>query len=160
MRKASVHKTTCSYCGVGCGIQVKKDFQAKLTVEGDPDHPANKGMLCSKGRNLHYVVQDTSDPMLHPMMRYSRESQLSRVTWDQALERASAVFRSIIKKHGPDYVGFYVSGQCLTEEYYLINKLVKGFIGSNNIDTNSRLCMSSAVAGYVKTFGEDSVPIS
>lgn len=155
-----MHESTCSYCGVGCGILVKKDYKGQLSVEGNPDHPANKGMLCSKGRNLHYVVQDTTDRLLYPHMRYSRESQLKRVSWDAAMKRAAAVFGSIIKKHGPDSVGFYVSGQCLTEEYYLVNKLVKGFIGTNNIDTNSRLCMSSAVAGYVKTFGEDSVPIS
>jgi ferredoxin-nitrate reductase len=85
---------------------------------------------------------------------------MERVTWDTAMERAAAVFKSIIKQHGPDSVGFYVSGQCLTEEYYLANKLVKGFIGTNNIDTNSRLCMSSAVVGYAKTLGEDAVPIS
>ena len=159
MREKSF-KTTCSYCGVGCGIIVKKNTKGTLSVEGDPEHPVNKGMLCSKGRNLHHVVQDTSDRILYPHMRWSRNHPLNRVTWDDAFKRAAAVFKSIIKKHGPDSVGFYVSGQCLTEEYYLVNKLTKGFIGTNNIDTNSRLCMSSAVAGYIKTFGEDSVPIS
>ncbi|MEM7510650.1 MAG: molybdopterin-dependent oxidoreductase, partial [Bacteroidota bacterium] len=158
--KATTFKTTCSYCGVGCGIIVKKDARGKLSVEGDKDHPANKGMLCSKGMNLNYVVQDTSDRLLYPQMRASRNHPMERISWDQAMDRASAVFQSLIKKYGPDSVGFYVSGQCLTEEYYLVNKLAKGFIGTNNIDTNSRLCMSSAVAGYIKTFGEDSVPIS
>ncbi|WP_456867393.1 molybdopterin-dependent oxidoreductase [Galbibacter sp. BG1] len=153
-------KTTCSYCGVGCGIVVKKDAQNKVYVEGDKDHPVNKGMLCSKGMNLHYVANDTSDRILYPEMRWSKSHPRERVSWDDAMERAASVFKSIIKKHGPDSVGFYVSGQCLTEEYYIANKLTKGFLGTNNIDTNSRLCMSSAVVGYKKTFGEDSVPIA
>ncbi|WP_242157620.1 nitrate reductase [Aestuariivivens sediminis] len=153
-------KTTCSYCGVGCGIVVRKDSNNKVIVEGDKDHPVNKGMLCSKGMNLHYVVNDTSDRILYPEMRWSRSHPLERVSWDDALDRASSVFKSIIKRYGPDSVGFYVSGQSLTEEYYIANKLTKGFLGTNNIDTNSRLCMSSAVVGYKKTFGEDSVPIS
>ena len=153
-------KTTCSYCGVGCGIIVKKDANNKVSVEGDKDHPVNKGMLCSKGMNLHYVANDISDRILHPEMRWSRSHPRTKVSWDDALDRAAGVFKSIIKKHGPDSVGFYVSGQSLTEEYYIANKLTKGFLGTNNIDTNSRLCMSSAVVGYKKTFGEDSVPIS
>ncbi|SEQ55290.1 ferredoxin-nitrate reductase [Hyunsoonleella jejuensis] len=153
-------KTTCSYCGVGCGIVVKKDNNNKVFVEGDKDHPVNKGMLCSKGMNLHYVANDTSDRIMYPEMRWSRSHPRERVSWDDALDRAASVFKSIIKKYGPDSVGFYVSGQSLTEEYYIANKLTKGFLGTNNIDTNSRLCMSSAVVGYKKTFGEDSVPIS
>jgi ferredoxin-nitrate reductase len=154
-------KTTCSYCGVGCGIIVKKDNTTqKIFVEGDKDHPVNKGMLCSKGMNLHYVANDVSDRLLYPKMKWSKSHPLERVSWDTALDRAASVFKSIIKKYGPDSVGFYVSGQCLTEEYYIANKLTKGFLGTNNIDTNSRLCMSSAVVGYKKTFGEDSVPIS
>ncbi len=160
MQKKKTEKTICSYCGVGCGILVDVDSKGTISVDGDPDYPANKGMLCSKGRNLNYVAQDTTDRILHPTMRWSRNHPLQKVTWDTAFERAAAVFKSIINKHGPDSVGFYVSGQCLTEEYYLANKIIKGFIGSNNIDTNSRLCMSSAVVGYKKTLGEDSVPIS
>ncbi len=153
-------KTTCSYCGVGCGIIVKKDPKNGVTVTGDINHPVNKGMLCSKGMNLHYVVNDTSDRILYPEMRWSKSHPKERVSWDTGLDRAAAVFSSMIRKYGPDSVGFYISGQCLTEEYYLVNKLVKGFLKTNNIDTNSRLCMSSAVAGYKKTFGEDSVPIA
>lgn len=153
-------KTTCSYCGVGCGIIVTNDATNGVTVKGDKDHPVNRGMLCSKGMNLHYVANDTSDRILYPEMRWSKSHPMERVSWDSAMERAAAVFSAIIKKHGPDSVGFYVSGQCLTEEYYLVNKLVKGFLKTNNIDTNSRLCMSSAVVGYKKTFGEDSVPIA
>ncbi len=153
-------KTTCSYCGVGCGIIVTKDSKNGVTVRGDENHPVNRGMLCSKGMNLHYVANDTSDRILYPEMRWSKSHPMERVSWDAAMDRAAAVFSSIIKKYGPDSVGFYVSGQCLTEEYYLVNKLVKGFLKTNNIDTNSRLCMSSAVVGYKKTFGEDSVPIA
>ncbi|MCF7560998.1 molybdopterin-dependent oxidoreductase [Sabulilitoribacter multivorans] len=153
-------KTTCCYCGVGCGIIVKKDNHDKVLVEGDKNHPVNKGMLCSKGMNLHYVANDTSDRILYPEMRWSRSHPRERVSWDDALDRATSVFKSIIKKYGPDSVAFYVSGQSLTEEYYIANKLTKGFLGTNNIDTNSRLCMSSAVVGYKKTFGEDSVPIA
>ena len=153
-------KTTCCYCGVGCGIVVSKDIQGRVQVEGDKDHPVNKGMLCSKGMNLHYTVMDKSDRLLYPEMRYGRNQPRQRVSWDTALERTAAVFKTIIDKYGPDAVAFYASGQCLTEEYYVVNKLIKGFIGSNNIDTNSRLCMSSAVVGYKMSLGEDSVPVS
>ena len=160
MQKKNIHRTICSYCGVGCGILVEKDLKGNIHVSGDPDYPVNKGMLCSKGKNLNYVAQDTRDRILYPEMRWSRNHDMQRVTWDTALDRAAAVFNSIIEKHGPDSVGFYVSGQCLTEEYYLANKLTKGFIGTNNIDTNSRLCMSSAVVGYKQLVGEDAVPVS
>ena len=154
------YKTTCCYCGVGCGIMVNKDALGRITVEGDKEHPVNKGMLCSKGMNLHYTVNDRSDRLLYPEMRYSKNQPRQRVSWDTALERTAAVFKTLINKYGPDSVAFYASGQCLTEEYYVVNKLMKGFIGSNNIDTNSRLCMSSAVAGYKLSLGEDSVPVS
>lgn len=160
MLKKKVHKTICSYCGVGCGIDVSVDSKGTIAVEGDASYPVNMGMLCSKGKNLNYVAQDTTDRIMAPQMRWSRNHPLQRVSWDSALDRAAAVFKSIVDRHGPDSVGFYVSGQCLTEEYYLVNKLAKGFIGTNNIDTNSRLCMSSAVVGYKKMLGEDSVPIS
>lgn len=153
-------KSTCCYCGVGCGIVVHKDRDGKLQVEGDKEHPVNKGMLCSKGMNLHYTVMDKTGRLLYPEMRYNKAMPRQRVTWDKAIERTAAVFKTLIEKFGPQSVAFYASGQCLTEEYYVINKLVKGFIGSNNIDTNSRLCMSSAVAAYKLSLGEDSVPIS
>lgn len=153
-------KTTCSYCGVGCGMIVSRDRKGKLHVEGDKDHPVNRGMLCSKGMNLHYAMQDRSDRLVYPEMRAARSHPFQRVTWDTAMQRTVAVFQSIIRTHGPDAVAFYVSGQCLTEEYYVANKLVKGFIGTNNIDTNSRLCMSSAVSAYAGMLGEDAVPIS
>ncbi|MET3129395.1 ferredoxin-nitrate reductase [Arcicella rosea] len=153
------YKSTCSYCGVGCGVEVTDLGNGRLHLEGDKDHPSSKGMLCSKGMNLHYTVMDQSDRLLYPEMRFNRNMPLQRVSWDTALDRTAAIFKTFIQKYGPDSVGFYVSGQCLTEEYYVINKLIKGFIGSNNIDTNSRLCMSSAVVGYKLTLGEDSVPV-
>ncbi|HSC39058.1 MAG TPA: molybdopterin-dependent oxidoreductase, partial [Chitinophagaceae bacterium] len=152
-------KTTCCYCGVGCGIVVHKERNGQLHVEGDKDHPVNKGMLCSKGMALHYTLMDQSDRLLHPEMRYNKTMGRQRVSWNQALERTAAVFKTLIEKYGPQSVAFYASGQCLTEEYYVVNKLMKGFIGSNNIDTNSRLCMSSAVAAYKMSLGEDSVPV-
>ncbi len=145
---------------MGCGIVAGINPQSKVSVEGDTEHPVNAGMLCSKGMNLHYVVNDVSDRILYPEMRWSRSHPRERVSWEDAMDRAAAVFKSLIRKYGPNSVGFYISGQCLTEEYYIANKLTKGFLGTNNIDTNSRLCMSSAVVAYKKTFGEDSVPIS
>src|SRR5215217_2180660 len=151
--------STCSYCGVGCGVLIGPDKNDTITLEGDKDHPVNKGMLCSKGLNLHYTVNDKSDRLLYPQMRYNKSMPVQRVSWDDALDRTAAVFKTFIDKYGPDSVAFYASGQCLTEEYYVLNKLMKGFIGSNNIDTNSRLCMSSAVVGYKKALGEDSVPV-
>lgn len=157
---AESFKTTCCYCGVGCGIVVSKDRNGKLLVEGDKDHPVNKGMLCSKGMNLHYTVMDTGDRLLYPEIRYNKNQPRQKVSWDKAMERTAAVFKTLIRKYGPDSVAIYASGQCLTEEYYVLNKLMKGFIGSNNIDTNSRLCMSSAVMGYKLSLGEDAVPVS
>ena len=142
--------STCSYCGVGCGVNISRDSQQRVFVEGDPNSPVNKGMLCSKGMNLHHVVMDQSDRLKVPQMRYSRSLPLEEVSWDDAMKRAAAVFKTLIDKYGPDSVGLYCSGQMLIEEYYLANKLAKGFLGTNNIDTNSRLCMSSAVAGYKK----------
>ncbi len=144
---------------MGCGVLISKDKNENITLIGDESHPSNKGMLCSKGMNLHYTVNDKSDRLLYPQMRYNKNMLLQKVSWDEALERTAAVFKTFINKYGPDSVAFYVSGQCLTEEYYIVNKLIKGFIGSNNIDTNSRLCMSSAVVGYKMSLGEDAVPI-
>ncbi|MCE3544519.1 molybdopterin-dependent oxidoreductase, partial [Escherichia coli] len=120
---------------------------------GDPAHPANAGRLCSKGTHLGETV-GLEGRLLHPMVGERRAS------WDKALDLVAGRFRDAIERHGPDSVAFYVSGQLLTEDYYVANKLMKGFIGSANIDTNSRLCMSSAVAGYVRAFGEDVVPAS
>ena len=151
--------TTCCYCGVGCGVLLNKEKNGAVSLEGNKDHPVNKGALCSKGMNLHHTVNDKTDRLLYPQMRYNKNMPRQRVSWDEALDRTAAVFKTFINKYGPDSVAFYASGQCLTEEYYVVNKLIKGFIGSNNIDTNSRLCMSSAVAAYKLALGEDSVPL-
>jgi ferredoxin-nitrate reductase len=159
MSTSTAVPSTCCYCGVGCGVLVKPEKNGDVSVVGNPDYPVNKGALCSKGLNLQYTVNDRSDRLLYPQMRYSKSRPLQRVSWDEALQRTAAVFKTFIDQYGPDSVAFYASGQCLTEEYYVINKLIKGFIGSNNIDTNSRLCMSSAVVGYKMSLGEDSVPV-
>ncbi len=159
-RHTQRYSSICCYCGVGCGVTVYKDKQGRIGVEGSPDYPVNKGMLCSKGLNLHHTVNDRKDRLLYPQMRPGKAVPLQRVSWETALDRAAAVMKTLIAKYGPDSVGFYISGQCLTEEYYVINKLMKGYIGSNNIDSNSRLCMSTAVAAYKLALGEDSVPVS
>jgi len=159
-RHTEPFSSTCCYCGVGCGITVHKDKKGRITVEGSPDYPVNRGMLCSKGLNLHHTVNDRSDRLLYPQMRPNRNMPLQRVSWDTALDRAAAVLKTLKKNYGPDSIGFYISGQCLTEEYYVANKLVKGFIGTNNLDSNSRLCMSTAVAAHKLALGEDSVPLS
>jgi assimilatory nitrate reductase catalytic subunit len=143
--------TTCPYCGVGCGVRVAVDDDGAVSVHGDRSHPANLGRLCSKGTALGETV-DLDGRLLYP------EVNGNRVDWDAALDTVSARFRDIIDTHGPDAVAFYVSGQLLTEDYYVANKLMKGRIGSANIDTNSRLCMSSAVAAYKRAFGSDTVP--
>jgi assimilatory nitrate reductase catalytic subunit len=140
-------RSTCPYCGVGCGVVAQPDG----TIAADPLHPANRGRLCSKGAALGATLDD-SGRLLHPMIGPRDAS------WDDALGLIAARFGQTIAKHGPDSVAFYVSGQCLTEDYYVANKLMKGFIGSANIDTNSRLCMASSVAGQVRAFGEDIVP--
>lgn len=158
--KTGEYKSTCSYCGVGCGVIVTRCANGAVHVKGDPAHPVNSGKLCSKGLNLHYVVNDKSDRLLHPQVRLGKGHPLRKVEWPEAVNRVAKVFQSLIHKFGPDSVGMYVSGQCLTEEYYVATKLVKGFWGTNNIDTNSRLCMSSAVAGYKMQLGEDAVPCS
>ena len=146
-------RTTCPYCGVGCGVIATLDEDGVVNVKGDPDHPANRGRLCSKGTALGETVY-LQERLLYP------EIDGEQVSWDQALATVAGRFGEIIAEHGPDAVAFYVSGQLLTEDYYVANKLMKGFIGSANIDTNSRLCMSSAVAGYKRAFGEDAVPCS
>ncbi len=146
-------RTTCAYCGVGCGILATPTGERTVEIKGDPDHPANAGKLCSKGTHLGETVS-LEGRLLHPMIGNRRAS------WDKALDQVAKRFRDTIARHGPDSVAFYVSGQILTEDYYVANKLMKGFIGSANIDTNSRLCMSSAVAGHQRAFGEDIVPAS
>jgi assimilatory nitrate reductase catalytic subunit len=144
-------KTTCPYCGVGCGILAGCGPDGGVALQGDPDHPANYGRLCSKGSALGETV-GLDGRLLVP------EIAGQRVGWERALDEVAARFAETILRHGPDAVAFYVSGQLLTEDYYVANKLMKGYIGSGNIDTNSRLCMSSTVAGQKRAFGEDVVP--
>ena len=143
--------TTCPYCGVGCGVLATPDGRGGIAIQGDKAHPANAGKLCSKGSALGETV-DLSDRLLAPVV----DGQ--ETDWDSALGLVAEKFKAAIAEHGPDSVAFYVSGQLLTEDYYVANKLMKGFIGSGNIDTNSRLCMSSSVAGHKRAFGTDTVP--
>jgi assimilatory nitrate reductase catalytic subunit len=144
-------RTTCPYCGVGCGLKVARAADGSVDVKGDADHPANFGRACSKGSALGETL-GLDGRLLYPTV------DGVRVDWDTALDRVAAVFSDTIAQHGPESVAFYVSGQLLTEDYYVANKLMKGFIGSGNIDTNSRLCMASAVAGHKRAFGTDTVP--
>jgi assimilatory nitrate reductase catalytic subunit len=144
-------KTTCPYCGVGCGIIATPKPDGSVGISGDPDHPANFGRLCSKGTALGETLT-LGDRQLHPLIGKRRAS------WDEALGLIARKFSETISAFGPDSVAFYVSGQLLTEDYYVANKLMKGYIGAANIDTNSRLCMASAVAGHMRAFGSDTVP--
>ncbi|MEM9268903.1 MAG: molybdopterin-dependent oxidoreductase, partial [Pseudomonadota bacterium] len=148
---APTTRSTCPYCGVGCGVLLRADGVGGLGVTGDPDHPANQGRLCSKGSALGETVS-LDDRLLTPQVGGQTWS------WDSALDLVATRLRATIAAHGPDSVAFYVSGQLLTEDYYVANKLMKGFIGSANIDTNSRLCMASTVAGHKRAFGTDTVP--
>jgi assimilatory nitrate reductase catalytic subunit len=156
-------RSTCPYCGVGCGVIIDSDGPSILGVRGDPEHPANFGRLCTKGSTLHLTAADSVNRqtrLLQPMRRAQRGSAPQAVSWDAALDESAARLAAIHQAHGPDAIGVYVSGQLLTEDYYVFNKLVKGLLGSNHIDTNSRLCMSSAVAGYKNTLGADAPPCS
>ncbi|WP_417669504.1 molybdopterin-dependent oxidoreductase [Roseibium sp.] len=148
---AKITRTTCPYCGVGCGVLAAVHDDGSVTVKGDPEHPANYGRLCSKGSALAETLS-LDDRLLYP------EIGGQRAEWDEALDLVARKFSAAIEEHGPDSVAFYVSGQILTEDYYVANKLMKGFIGSANIDTNSRLCMASSVAGHRRSFGSDTVP--
>src|SRR5450631_4061935 len=152
----SVTRTTCPYCGVGCGVLVTPDNNGGADIAGDPAHPANLGRLCSKGSALGETL-GLEDRLLFPMIRCSKGT-MERVAWGDALDHVAHRFAHIIKRDGPNAVAFYLSGQMLTEDYYVANKLMKGFIGSANVDTNSRLCMASSVAGHRRAFGADTVP--
>ena len=156
-------RSTCPYCGVGCGVLIEHDGQQIINVRGDPAHPANLGRLCTKGSTLHLTATPAltrQTRLLQPMRRLHRGEAPMAVDWDSALDHAADRLAAIHAQHGPDAIGVYVSGQLLTEDYYVFNKLVKGLLGSNHIDTNSRLCMSSAVAGYKATLGADAPPCS
>ena len=154
-------KSTCPYCGVGCGVIIESHGPQITGVRGDPTHPANFGRLCTKGSTLHLTASSPitlQTRLLQPLRRAQRSDAPQPLSWDAALGLATEKFADTIQQHGPNAVGFYVSGQLLTEDYYVFNKLAKGLIGTNNIDSNSRLCMSSAVAGYKATLGADAPP--
>ncbi len=154
-------RSTCPYCGVGCGVIIESDGPQITGVRGDPDHPANFGKLCTKGSTLHLTATPAitrQTRLLQPMQRLQRSQAPVVMGWNAALDRVSSEFGRVVREHGPDAVGLYLSGQLLTEDYYVFNKLAKGLIGTNNVDTNSRLCMSSAVAGYKATLGADAPP--
>ncbi|WP_392886801.1 molybdopterin-dependent oxidoreductase [Pseudomonas migulae] len=151
--------STCCYCGVGCGVLIEHDGERILGVSGDPAHPANFGKLCSKGSTLH-LTGDLTARALYPELRLGKGLARSRTDWDTALDHAASVFAKTIAEHGPDSVAFYISGQLLTEDYYSFNKLARALVGTNNIDSNSRLCMSSAVVGYKRSLGADAPPCS
>ena len=150
-------RSTCCYCGVGCGVIIEAEDGAVTGVRGDPLHPANAGRLCTKGTTLH-LTAGSAGRVLYPEMRREKSAARVRAGWDETLHHAAQRFAAIIREHGPDTVAFYISGQLLTEDYYVFNKLAKGLVGTNNVDTNSRLCMSSAVAGYKATLGADAPP--
>ena len=144
-------RTTCPYCGVGCGVIATPDGKGGAGIAGDAAHPANFGRLCVKGSALGETLS-TEHRLLHPTIHGVR------TTWNRALDAVAAGFSKTLAEHGPDAIAFYLSGQLLTEDYYVANKLAKGFLGTSNVDTNSRLCMASTVAGHRRAFGGDIVP--
>ncbi|NJK33994.1 MAG: nitrate reductase [Oscillatoriales cyanobacterium SM2_2_1] len=144
-------KTLCPYCGVGCGLEL-----VQQKVRGDRQHPSSQGMICVKGGTIMESV--TRDRLLYPMMRDSLEGEFQRVSWDQALDRIVERIQVVRSHHGADGICVYGSGQFQTEDYYVAQKLLKGCLGTNNFDANSRLCMSSAVSGYIASFGSDGPP--
>jgi len=148
-------RTTCPYCGVGCGVLATPDGKGGAAISGDPEHPANRGRLCSKGSALGETLALESR-LLHPMIRC--KGVMERVAWSDALDHVANRLQHIIARDGANAVAFYLSGQMLTEDYYVANKLMKGFVGTANVDTNSRLCMASSVAGHRRAFGADTVP--
>ena len=153
---AATVRTTCPYCGVGCGVLAQPDGSGTTQIAGDTEHPANFGRLCSKGSALGETLS-LEGRLLHPMLR-TRSGSYEQTSWDNALDRVAEGFQSILSSRGPDALAFYLSGQLLTEDYYVANKLMKGFLGSPHVDTNSRLCMASSVAGHRRAFGGDVVP--
>ncbi|CAM2904201.1 Nitrate reductase [Vibrio mytili] len=150
-------KSTCAYCGVGCGIEARPMSNGQLEVRGDKAHPSNYGKLCTKGIALgDTVIHDGR--LLTPKLK-TESGEWRDSEWDEALSRVAKGFADTIEKFGPDAVAFYVSGQLLTEDYYVANKLIKGYLGTANIDSNSRLCMASTVVGHKRAFGMDTVPV-
>ncbi len=156
-KELSWSKSVCPYCGVGCGILAGAKDGKIHKVRGNPDHPANKGLLCAKGVTLPQML-DTPDRLLFPLVRKSTSEDFNRCSWEEIFSTLSEKIKKTIRDFGPDSFAFYISGQLLTEDYYVINKLAKGFLGTNNVDSNSRLCMASAVTGYTTSLGDDGPP--
>ena len=157
LRREGWKRSICCYCGVGCGVKVQASDGVVSAVRGDEDHPVNRGKLCAKAALLPDIFLNEAR-LLYPHVREANSGDLRRTTWDEAIDRAAGAIRRAVDEHGPHSVMFYGSGQLVTEDYYLFGKLAKGFIGTNNQDTNSRLCMASAVTAYNLTFGADSPP--
>lgn len=149
-------RSTCPYCGVGCGVEAGVKAGRLIAIRGDKKHPANFGRLCPKPAGLPEAVH-APDRLTHPMRR-GRDGGFERASWDDALDEISGRLRETLEEHGPEAAAFYISGQLLTEDYYAVGKLARGFLGVSNLDSNSRLCMSSAVAGYTGAFGSDGPP--
>lgn len=156
-------RSTCPYCGVGCGVIIESDGAQITGVRGDPEHPANFGRLCTKGATLHLTAAPAvlqGQRLLQPLQRLERGGALQPVDWAAASQQVADKLAAVRAEHGPDAIGFYISGQLLTEDYHAFNKLARALVGTNNIDSNSRLCMSSAVSGYKQTLGSDAPPCS
>src|SRR4028118_1761405 len=149
-------KSLCPYCGVGCGLEVVADKKQSWKVRGDRNHPSSQGMVCIKGATVADSIR--SDRLLYPMMRDTLDQPFRRASWDEALDAIVNRIQKIRSTSGPDALCVYGSGQFVTEDYYVAQKLMKGCLGTNNFDANSRLCMSSAVSGYVQSFGSDGPP--
>jgi nitrite reductase (NADH) large subunit len=150
-------RSVCGFCGVGCGVIVLSEGARVVGVRGDPDHPANRGALCTKGLALAETVH-IADRLRHPQQRARKGASLERIGWDAALDRLAGALRHTLATRGPDAIGLYLSGQLTSEDYYALNKLARGVLGTPHLDSNSRLCMSSAVAGYQRAFGVDGPP--
>ncbi len=150
-------RTICPYCGVGCGLIVEVDDGRVTRVRGDDKHPGTLGRLCRKAVYLPAAV-NAETRLTQPMIRSRRGGALRAASWDDAMGLAAGKVRTIVDRDGPDAFGFYISGQLLTEDYYVVNKLAKGFLGTNNVDSNSRLCMAGAVSAYRLTLGHDGPP--
>ena len=160
MSVSKSYKSTYVDSSEGYGIIVDKLHNGKLKIKGNPEHPTNKGIVLSENLSSRFIKQDSSDRITAPEMRWSKDHPMEKVSWDTALERAAKVFKSLIRKYGPNSVGFYISGNCLTEEAYLANKISKGFIGTNNIDSEASMIMGASIIANKKTFGDDTIPVS
>ena len=145
-------KSVCRFCGTGCGVMLGVRDKKLVALRGDPEHPTTKGLVCAKALFLPKIVR-SADRLKYPMIR--KNGELQRASWEEAMDLVAQKFAGAIEDHGPDSVAYYGSGQALSEESYLANRVFKGGIGTNNVEGNPRLCMASAVGGYVTTFGKD-----